>query len=534
MAKRGGKGKFGKGGGKGFNPYRSGDGKFMSGPTKKLIRLKVKSAKIKLASKKIKAKMGALKAKAKANPHLKEKLKAKYLKLKTRRLILKEKLVKNRELQKATKVKIRAAKKKAVAKKKVAIIKTKMKALKAQAKGASPEQVAVLKAKYEKLAAKKASIVSKTKGNKPLSEKQIAKQEAKLAKQQAKQAAKEAKAALKAQKLAAKEAKQKLKAEKLAAKKELKEQKAKLKAEKLAKKQEKLAAKEAKLKAKQEKLAAKEAAKNEPDWKKMDAKDVYAHPAYKAKTAEEKAKVWEGHKDNKFATKKPEKVAKAPKVETLQATSGKGGLPANAPEGAIPLKIKKNPAGAGHLDVQTQSDGVVPLHSFKEARKKHTNLMSSDEKSAVLSYSGNNYVNINGNPADGTKGLRKPPPSAENMKKIEKIDAALAKSSFNQAITVHRGVGGKDFYKDLNVGDSYTDLGYVSTSAGGSAAFSSKPVILTIKVPKGYPAAAIPSHHDHENEILLRRNSKFKLTSKKEVGGKLLVEVEVIPDSHLD
>lgn len=532
MAKRGGKGKFGKGGGKGFNPYRSGDGKFMSGPTKKLIRLKVKSAKIKLASKKIKAKMGALKAKAKANPHLKEKLKAKYLKLKTRRLILKEKLVKNRELQKATKVKIRAAKKKAVAKKKVAIIKTKMKALKAQAKGASPEQVAVLKAKYEKLAAKKASIVSKTKGNKPLSEKQIAKQQAKLA-------AKEAKAALKAQKLAAKEAKQKLKAEKLAAKKELKEQKAKLKAEKLAKKQEKLAAKEAKLKAKQEKLAAKEAAKNEPDWKKMDKDQIYAHPAYKAKTAEEKAKVWDGHKDNKFATPKktpkPEAPApKGPKVETLHATSGKGGLPANAPEGAIPLKIKKNPAGAGHLDVQTQSDGVVPLHSFKEARKKHTNLMSSDEKSAVLSYSGNNYVNINGNPSDGTKGLRKPPPSAENMKKIEKIDAALAKSSFNQAITVHRGVGGKDFYKDLNVGDSYTDLGYVSTSAGGSAAFSSKPVILTIKVPKGYPAAAIPSHHDHENEILLRRNSKFKLTSKKEVGGKLLVEVEVIPDSHLD
>lgn len=172
--------------------------------------------------------------------------------------------------------------------------------------------------------------------------------------------------------------------------------------------------------------------------------------------------------------------------------------------------------------VESIKGDVVSEKTFKEHRATYTNTLTASEKKAVLKYSGSAYTQINGD-------LRKGKPPDETARAIDK---AIEKAPAPRDMLVHRGVGGtkaKEVFGSLQPGDEYVEKAYSSTSAGGSAAFGGE-YELHITVPKGYPVAPIPSHHPHEREYLLRRNTRFRVTKREQVGGKTKIHVTVIHD----
>lgn len=163
------------------------------------------------------------------------------------------------------------------------------------------------------------------------------------------------------------------------------------------------------------------------------------------------------------------------------------------------------------------------LATFKSERTAFTSKLTSSEKNAALSYSGSGYGEMNG-------GLRKGMLDGATKAKIEHLDAAINKHPAKTDMIVHRGTGGTDVYSKMKAGDQFVEHGYSSTSAGSKAAFSSNPVNFVIHVPKGHPAAPIPSKHPGENEVLLPRGTKFTLMKDPETkDGKTIVHLMVSP-----
>lgn len=172
-----------------------------------------------------------------------------------------------------------------------------------------------------------------------------------------------------------------------------------------------------------------------------------------------------------------------------------------------------------------------PLDEFKAARSAFGKKLTATEKSGVLAYSGNTYKSINEQLRDGKIGSQ--------AARIKAIDSAISKAPLPRDMTLHRGTD--DFklpngmnFSDLKPGDSFVEPAYSSTSAGSSAAFSHKDVRMVISAPKGYPAAPIPSANAHENEMLLRRNSRFKVTKREKIGSKVVLHVTLIHDKKED
>lgn len=166
---------------------------------------------------------------------------------------------------------------------------------------------------------------------------------------------------------------------------------------------------------------------------------------------------------------------------------------------------------------------VVSAKSHAEHRKIYTASLTGDQKKAALKYSGSAYSQINTNlRQDGA-------PDAT----VKHLDAAIAKAGAPRDMLVHRGVSGpfaRKLYAGLKPGDEIVEKAYSSTSAGGTSAFGGD-VELHITVPKGYPAAPIPSHHENEREYLLRRNTRFVVTKiETESGGKIRAHVTVVHD----
>ena len=103
------------------------------------------------------------------------------------------------------------------------------------------------------------------------------------------------------------------------------------------------------------------------------------------------------------------------------------------------------------------------------------------------------------------------------------ISNALLKNRLKHDIVVYRNVDG-DFFKNLQVGDKYTDNGFVSTSVTKNGALN-KDFELTIFVPKGSKGAYIESlsNYKKQREFLLDKSTKFRVISKS--GNSIVVEV---------
>lgn len=118
----------------------------------------------------------------------------------------------------------------------------------------------------------------------------------------------------------------------------------------------------------------------------------------------------------------------------------------------------------------------------------------------------------------------------------KKLDSALAKSKIQDDVTVFRAISDVDALGDISnlKGSTITDRGYASTSLNKNAATDyGDGIILKINVKKGSSGAYISGVKDSNGrdfkdnrEILLPRNSKFKVLNAKKTGGRWEVEMD--------
>jgi len=148
--------------------------------------------------------------------------------------------------------------------------------------------------------------------------------------------------------------------------------------------------------------------------------------------------------------------------------------------------------------------------------------LTGDERSAIYHYTDTSWMAMNcimrancdeDNLYEGASY------QAEAYKRMSHLDRALAKGKLEKSITVHRGLCGSDEcvkrLGQLEVGDEFQDHGYSSTSLRQSGE-ATKLINVNITIPKGSPGAYVGrlSSHKGENEFLLPRGAKFRITGK--------------------
>jgi len=166
----------------------------------------------------------------------------------------------------------------------------------------------------------------------------------------------------------------------------------------------------------------------------------------------------------------------------------------------------------------------------KKEYKAWEKKLRANEKELVKEYTANakpfnTYLRAN----EGKLGFK-----PEIDKKILKLDEALKKSKLSETVQVYRGddtsIFGKEFQNSIYQGnkvnrelfrklrDEYqgkirTEYGYLSTSIVSNQQFAMRPILTTLKVPKGAHAGYVDkiSQYKGQYELLLPRNTKYKI-----------------------
>ena len=147
-------------------------------------------------------------------------------------------------------------------------------------------------------------------------------------------------------------------------------------------------------------------------------------------------------------------------------------------------------------------------------RKEHKEIMrdlTSEQNSAVYSYTGSGYTGING----GLRGTREL--DDYSKKKIKHLDEVYAKTPLRDDHVVYRGVSFTRDFRPPAVGQLWEDKGYGSTSVSQDSKFGGDGH-FTIEVPKGTQAmyvSSISAVGTHEKELLLGRGAKYRVVSKE-------------------
>jgi len=136
--------------------------------------------------------------------------------------------------------------------------------------------------------------------------------------------------------------------------------------------------------------------------------------------------------------------------------------------------------------------------------------LSDKEKNAIKNYQGDGFEKMNASLRNGN------PPG----EKVKELDAIINKFRLSQDFTVYRGVGNtvskqiEDNWKEGVI--EFSDKAFVSTSMSKKIAERFSKNTMEISLPKGHPVLDIVTEnfeHSPEQEILLPRNVKFKVTS---------------------
>lgn len=113
------------------------------------------------------------------------------------------------------------------------------------------------------------------------------------------------------------------------------------------------------------------------------------------------------------------------------------------------------------------------------------------------------------------------PKFKEAEEAINAIDSLISKYKLTEDIITYKGTS-EEYYEDAKIGERITIPVYLSTSLSEETAnhFSDKnkdPVVLEIRVPKGSNCLYIGDNtgYDFESELLLGRNTKFKVVDKQ-------------------
>ena len=171
---------------------------------------------------------------------------------------------------------------------------------------------------------------------------------------------------------------------------------------------------------------------------------------------------------------------------------------------------------------------------FRQRREAYGSALPGPEHAAVYEYTGGAYRRINGPP----KGLRGGTPQGSEQtleSEVLKMDAALARpeAAAPMDMMVYRGFTGASFYAGAGVGSVFQDHAFQSTSVDPNRAFGGD-VKLHISVPKGHPAAPVPSQVPTEVERLLPRGQRYEITKMETISGRLHLHVRALPHGPQD
>ncbi len=151
--------------------------------------------------------------------------------------------------------------------------------------------------------------------------------------------------------------------------------------------------------------------------------------------------------------------------------------------------------------------------------------ISKEEENSLNYYAtSNGCEDING----VLRGIKSASPSMQGkiQESIKNIDSAISRTKIDRDIISYRGVSGSLLRRKIPQGEEaigYTvnDKAFTSTSLSSETALDfnaySTVGMFSIKVPKGTNAAYIG--HRGEYELLLGRDSTFKITGYKKVRG---------------
>lgn len=165
--------------------------------------------------------------------------------------------------------------------------------------------------------------------------------------------------------------------------------------------------------------------------------------------------------------------------------------------------------------------------------------LQPEAKQALETYSRNGTFSLINGPLRTSGDIADVPEHLHGT--VHEIDKAIASAPAERDLVAYRGVNGVRSTKqwgEVQPGDSIVDHGFGSTSAlpdvGASYAKGMgvrSGVELRVTVPRGYPAAPIPSEiFGAERELLLPRNTKYTVTGVESgPGGVKIVHVTASP-----
>jgi outer membrane biosynthesis protein TonB len=196
-------------------------------------------------------------------------------------------------------------------------------------------------------------------------------------------------------------------------------------------------------------------------------------------------------------------------------------------------------------DVLHGMAGDVVVHNSAEdgiawADKTFPAKPKAGSVAALKKYTGSAYSSWNAALRKNADANSLPPGYADDTKKA---DAGM--SEFPEDAILNRGTNFDEFVfpdgtrsasvpppdpADL-IGSVQVQHGYMSTSVGGKAAFSSSKVQMTVRVPKGHKGAWLKpiSQHKGEDELLLQRSTQLFIHDAFQKDGKWIIEAEVLP-----
>lgn len=158
--------------------------------------------------------------------------------------------------------------------------------------------------------------------------------------------------------------------------------------------------------------------------------------------------------------------------------------------------------------------------------------LTSAEKSAVMTYRGETFQDINGALRAGELNLS---PRLEDLK--NNLDSAIAKSITTSDQVVYRGMDLRDYQvKDLGLdrpGTTFTDKAFMSTTEDAKVANDFGGTKIEIAIPKGSPALNVGSFSNygskqHEYEVLLPRNTSLEVISSTKNGYAYTIKARVV------
>lgn len=189
------------------------------------------------------------------------------------------------------------------------------------------------------------------------------------------------------------------------------------------------------------------------------------------------------------------------------------------------------------------------INKFKEKADEIYNNALDDEKQAAYRYtSGSGYINRPLRGYDSAwgksnfKGVGNVPLDNESsyaIKDIEQLTNLINKSTYDKDIWLQRGVDDEGLAGFLQlssldenslkslIGKSITDTAFMSCGAAKGTGFSGN--IINIYCPKGTKMLYIDgrSAYPSENEMLIQRNTRFRITKVEKAGWRYFIDIEV-------